>query len=156
MGFGTSYGDDFQSCTYLCPGQESNLHLSLRSALFCPLNYRGAGEIISKRNECRLLDSIRLPLYNPRHSEGVRDRLSDRNEGHRLKTFTEKDRGSRLSVLAKKTCSLVIRTSRDCPLQQRLVSAGYRVRRKRRIEVVPRSERFVLIMDGAFLFNNLS
>ena len=32
----------------LCPGQESNLHLSLRSALFCPLNYRGVGEIISK------------------------------------------------------------------------------------------------------------
>ena len=30
-----------------CLGRESNPHLSLRSALFCPLNYRGAHEIIT-------------------------------------------------------------------------------------------------------------
>jgi hypothetical protein len=28
-----------------CPGRESNPHLSLRSALFCPLNYQGARKL---------------------------------------------------------------------------------------------------------------
>ena len=38
------------------------------------------------------LDSLPLNLYNPKYSEVVRDRLSDRKEGRRLKAFTEKGR----------------------------------------------------------------
>jgi len=37
------------------------------------LNYQGADEIISK-NEDKFLDSIQLLLYNPSHSEVVREK----------------------------------------------------------------------------------
>ena len=46
------------------------------------------------------------------------------------------------------------RPARDCPLQQKLMIVSYRVSRfERETEVVPRSLRFVLNMDEAFLFN---
>ena len=72
-------------CLYLCPGRELNPHLSLRSALFYPLNYQGDEGIISKKK----LDSIRFPLYNPSHSEVVRVELPDREERKQWKRSQE-------------------------------------------------------------------
>lgn len=71
-----------------------------------------------------------------------------------------KQRRSRLKILTKKG-HWPSRPSRGCPLQHRLMMVSYRERFIReplcsswikRIEVVPRSECFVLIMDEAFLF----
>jgi len=56
-----------------------------------------------ENRQVKLLDAKFLQAYNPSHSGVVRNRLSGRKEGHRLKAFAEKDCRSRLLHLPKKS-----------------------------------------------------
>jgi hypothetical protein len=73
-----------------------------------------------------VLDAVIFEAYNPSHSGVVRNRLSARNEGHRLKAFPEKDCRSRLKYCRRKP--LANRPARDVPLQASLMMVRYRVR----------------------------